>query len=415
MSQPYCEEAQPATLPIPHFVGAENGAAQSEFSRGATLAAVTVAIFTDMLLYDMVVPFLPASLVRLGADSDFAVGLLFGAYAVSLLAATPLCGIAADRYGRRGPILAGIFGLVAATLLYSVSTSYWGMVVARMLQGAAGAAVWTAGLALVADIYPTEKRGWALGIAMSGTSLGTLLGPPVGGVLHDWGGYRLPFLMAAGFALVTGVVMLAVLPRMTRLQSRPAFDRQILRQPALLVTAAIVIFGATVLSLLEPLLPLHLERQLQGTPTSIGLIFAAAVVAYGACAPLAGWLADRVGRPPVMLGAMLASVFTVPLIAVPQTWWGEGVALALLGTTCAFLLTPALPELADQLDRAGSQAYGVAYAIFNTAYAIGMMAGPLAGGAAAEAWGFLAALEILAVLALAGIPALWWIGRRGAR
>ncbi|HVV99927.1 MAG TPA: MFS transporter, partial [Planctomycetaceae bacterium] len=184
---------------------------------------------------------------------------------------------------------------------------------------------------------------------------------------------------------------------------------------SLLVAVAIVIFGATVLSLLEPLLPLHLQRRLQGNPTSIGLIFAAAVVAYGVCSPLAGWLADRIGRRPVMFGAMLASSVALPLIALPQTWWGEGVALALLGTTCAFLLTPALPELADQLDRGGSQAYGVAYAIFNTAYAIGMLAGPLAGGAAAEAWGFLATLAILGTLALASLPGLCWLARVGDR
>ncbi|TMF41799.1 MAG: MFS transporter, partial [Chloroflexi bacterium] len=83
------------------------------FSRGsprAILLVVTLAIFTDMLVYGLVVPILPRYATTLGA-SQAAIGLLFGSYAVALLVATPFWGILSDRVGRRGPMLWGLIGL----------------------------------------------------------------------------------------------------------------------------------------------------------------------------------------------------------------------------------------------------------------------------------------------------------------
>jgi MFS family permease len=71
-----------------------------------------------------------------------------------------------------------------------------------------------------------------------------------------------------------------------------------------------------------------------------------------------------------------------------------------------FLLTPALPEMAAVVDRRGGGAYASAYAVFNTAYAAGMMAGPVIGGALVSALGFGTALFVTGGLVLAYLPVL---------
>lgn len=88
---------------------------------------------------------------------------------------------------------------------------FWMLLFARVLQGIAAAASWTAGLALLADVYPAQQRGKVMGIALSGQALGTLLGAVVGGWLYEWGGFRLPFLVAAGLALLDGLLRLTIL------------------------------------------------------------------------------------------------------------------------------------------------------------------------------------------------------------
>ncbi|OEH92363.1 MFS transporter [Bacillus solimangrovi] len=61
---------------------------------------IMLAIFTDMLMYGLVVPFLPIHAESLGA-SQSEIGLLFASYAIALFVATPLFGALADRIGRK--------------------------------------------------------------------------------------------------------------------------------------------------------------------------------------------------------------------------------------------------------------------------------------------------------------------------
>ena len=66
----------------------------------------TVAVFTDTVVYSMVVPILPRSADSLGATSA-AIGFLFASYAIALLVTLPVFGIVSDRIGRRCPMLWG--------------------------------------------------------------------------------------------------------------------------------------------------------------------------------------------------------------------------------------------------------------------------------------------------------------------
>ncbi len=58
---------------------------------------------------------------------------------------------------------------------------------------------------MLAQAYPDdEERGSVMGIALGGLALGLLVGPPYGGVLYQWSGKELPFLLLALLALFDG-------------------------------------------------------------------------------------------------------------------------------------------------------------------------------------------------------------------
>ena len=151
-------------------------------NRKKALFVVTLAVFTDMFIHGMIVPILPIYAASLGI-SQTALGFLFGSYALALLITTPIFGMISDKIGRRGPMLWGILGLAATTLLFAFANTFWFLLLARILQGCAAAITWTAGLALLADFYPSEERGQAMGIALSGQAIGILVGPSLGGWL----------------------------------------------------------------------------------------------------------------------------------------------------------------------------------------------------------------------------------------
>ena len=69
-------------------------------------------------------------------------------------------------------------------------------VIGRILQGMSAAMVWTVGLALLADTVDKEELGKCLGYITLAMNGGTLLGPLLGGVVYDNGGYYAVFAMA---------------------------------------------------------------------------------------------------------------------------------------------------------------------------------------------------------------------------
>lgn len=83
------------------------------------------------------------------------------------------------------------------------------LVVARILQGVAGAVVWTIGLALCLETVGPENLGKTIGSIFSFISVGSLAAPVIGGVLYDKAGY--PGVFGAGFAvLAVDFIMRAV-------------------------------------------------------------------------------------------------------------------------------------------------------------------------------------------------------------
>jgi multidrug resistance protein len=341
---------------------------------------VVIAIFTDMVLYSLVVPILPRYAVSLGA-SQLAIGVLFASYAIALLVALPILGMVSDRIGRRGPMLWGLVGLGGSTLLFAVANTYALLLLARLLQGMAGAVTWTAGLALITDVYPAEQRGKALGAALSATAVGGLVGPALGGVLYDLGGYRLPFLVVAGLAFADGAaraLLIEELPRHEHRQ-RPAL-LGLARDPSVVVISITVVVTAAVFSLMEPVMPLHLHTDLGASSAIIGLMFSGTMVGFGATSPVSDILSERWGRSWCIAGGLVILALTVPLLSVPGQLVLEAGLMLLLGAGTGLVLAPTLPDLADAVDRLGGGSYASAYAIWNAFYAVGMVAGPVEGG-----------------------------------
>jgi MFS family permease len=292
-------------------------------------------------------------------------------------------------------------------ILFATNNTDTMLFVARAVQGSAAAMTWTGGLALLAAAFPADRRGRALGIAMAGMSLGTVVGPAIGGRLFDWGGPRMPFIVFAGWALVLlTLLVIARLPVGPRMATDESNTSSWPRLRGYGQTAGIVVIGAMLMSGLEPTLPTDLEARLGARPTIIGDLIAVAALAYGIASPAVGWAVDRWGGKPVMAAGLAACAVVLPLAALPNNWWGEAAALAGFGFALAFLLAPTLPEIADACERNGDNAFGAAYAVFNFVYAIGMVAGQVAGGTLSSVFGFGPSLFILGAIAAAYLPVL---------
>lgn len=340
-------------------------------------------LFMDTMLYSLIIPLIPYLTKTLNASSTM-IGFLVSSYAIGLLIATPLFGPLSDRIGRKKPILFGLSVLIISTLLFSFAHTMPSLIIARFIQGVAAAANVTASLALIADLFPQKLRGTMMGIAVTGISIGLLLGAPIGGALFDSGGYMMPFLVIAGIAFSVLVIVLITLVEPSHYKEKTTSAIKFLRHPMVLFIILVVLLSEAAVSLLEPVLPVFLTDQLHLSPSTVGLLFGAMSLSYGLVSPLSGALSDRFHPFMIMIIGLLWSALTIPLMIVAKSLWQETIAMILVGAGIGFALSPTLGSLGKIVDRDGSSSYGAAYSLFNIFDSIGMMLGPLIGGILAD-------------------------------
>ncbi|SDN73915.1 Predicted arabinose efflux permease, MFS family [Actinomyces ruminicola] len=356
-----------------------------------------VALFTDMLVYGILIPVLPL-LPTVTEVGPSATGLLFAAYAAALVIVTPVAGRVVDRRGPRGPLLAALAGLACACLLFTIGGPYWLLLTARSLQGAAAGLSWVAGLSLIAATVPLQRRGACLGLAMSMVSVGVLAGPPLAGWLAELGGHSAPFLFAATLLMIDGALRLAFVRPTPPPCDDPATAMDVLRTPGCWSVVALILIGAAVTSCIEPVLPMQLAQGFGVGATGIGLLFALLTL-VGACLnPLVGACLPRVSpRLPALTGVAAAATGLL-LVGAGPNLPVIAAGLVCLGAAIALLVAPASALVGVQGAKATPPAIGGAYSLYNLAYAGGLFIGPTLSGTLTERIGFAPACLAMASL-----------------
>ncbi|HEV2998441.1 MAG TPA: DHA2 family efflux MFS transporter permease subunit [Solirubrobacteraceae bacterium] len=147
-----------------------------------TLGVVSVALFMVVLDNLVVSVALPSIRRDLGASIqslEWTVNAYVLAYAVLLLTGAAL----GDRFGRRRMFLAGMGVFVAASAGAALAPTTDLLVAARAIQGAGAAIVTPLTLTLLAEAFPPERRGMALGVWSGISGVAVALGPLVGGAV----------------------------------------------------------------------------------------------------------------------------------------------------------------------------------------------------------------------------------------
>jgi multidrug resistance protein len=379
--------------------------------RRLAVALVTFATFTDILAYSIAVPVLPHLTRQFGASPTL-IGLLFASFGVTVLAVSVPMGTMSDRIGRRAPLVGGMTLLAASTLLFAFAPSMRWLFAARLAQGAGDAITWVVGFALVADLYSAGERGRVMGLVMSGSTFGFLVGPTLGGWLYEQGGPRTPYLLVTALALVAAAGF-AVLPSPPRAQATETVPlRVILSVRAVTICAVAVIVGGGTIAMVEPVLSLFLASAIQLGPARIGLVFGAGALVATTLHPLFGRIADRSGGRRLTFWGLAAIAAALPLGALIAGFRSAVVVYAVAGVAIAVFVTPSLTYMAEATSSAGSDSFGVAYGLYNFAWSFGLLIGPALGGALYERLGF---VRLCAIWAVAIVMVLAALARAAAR
>lgn len=378
------------------------------------LIVVAFALFMDYLIYGLVVPLTPSSPAHISDEAHL--GMLYGGYAAGVLLATPLFGWLGDKLGCRKPMIIGVILSAIAIVIFGFGSNFYLMLIARILQGAAAAATWTAGLALVAEHY-ADKRVEMMGFAMLGSTGGSVIGPTLGGWLFEVGGYTFPFIVVGVLVAIDALMRIFLLPPEKGTVEASPDLKSLLLDKSILVAGGAVMLAAAGWAILEPLLPNHLTKTLGTNPAMIGVMFTISTIAYGCVLPLVGKAAERFGIQRTICGGMAMMALTLPLLAIPSSEvaiaghefpvWAI-TTLCLVSMSYAFVLNPASAELGNAVDRKGLDCYAAAYAVYNITYSLGMMGSDTFAAVLSEHFTFAQSLLCVSGLFILGIPILIW-------
>src|SRR4029434_5547912 len=129
-------------------------------------------------------------------------------YVLAFAALSVTGGRLADVFGRRRCLLAGATVFSVASLLCGIAPTLSVLVIGRVLQGAGGALMLPAGMAIISVVYSGEERAAALGTLVGVAGVAQSIGPLVGGFLTAEISWRFVFLVNLPLIAVIMIVAL---------------------------------------------------------------------------------------------------------------------------------------------------------------------------------------------------------------
>lgn len=354
---------------------------------------------------------LPGYVQTIGGDAA-AIGLAFGLFSLSAVAARPLVGWLVDHWGRKPVLVVGATIFALSPALYMLVGSVWPFQVVRAFHGVGIAAFTTAYTTLIADLAPPERRGEAIGLSGVTNNLGMLFAPVLGAYTVARWGYPVHFALSAGITALSVLLLLPIVEP-DRLPGTGAGHPR-LRSVAGMRPVWVAAFGITGLAvaygaILSFLPPFAGELGL----VTAGGYFSTFAVAMMLAQASAGWLSDRLGRRAVAVPGMAVVVLAM-------------VSLAMARTDAALLTAGAIFGLSWGLARAGidtavvdavsPEARGTAIGFLYTCFDVGVGAGSFGLGVIARTQGYAATFYAAALWALAALAGyLFWGRSRSGR
>jgi EmrB/QacA subfamily drug resistance transporter len=150
--------------------------------RGWTLAIVSIGLFMvvlDNLVVNVALPSIHRDLGASVQSLEWTVNAYVLSYAVLLLTGAAL----GDRFGRRRMFMAGIALFTVSSAAAALAPSTGLLIAARAIQGIGAAIATPLTLTLLADAFPPDRRGMAIGIWSGVSGIAVALGPLVGGAM----------------------------------------------------------------------------------------------------------------------------------------------------------------------------------------------------------------------------------------
>jgi DHA1 family multidrug resistance protein-like MFS transporter len=382
-----------------------------------TLGIIFMAQLFSAVGFSMIFPFLPLYIEDLGSSMgltiEFLAGMVIAVQGFTMMIASPIWGIVADRYGRKKMVLRSMLGGTVILAMMAFAQSAEQLIILRAIQGVITGTV-SANNALVAAATPRDRIGFAMGTLQVGLWAGVAVGPLIGGVLADMFGYSFPFLLTAALLFIAGLTVLVGIhedfePSDTSVKINPSAIlgewAHILKTSGVSMVYFMRFLTGLARTVIIPIAPLFvvslIAEDATSTNTYAGLVLAVSSATSTIGAIYLGNLGDRISHKMILFwSAFFAMVLYIPQVFVIDVWQLlilQGVA----GIFAGGLVAAPSALLARYTDKGEA---GSVYGLDNSVVAAARAVAPLLGASVAIWFGmrgtFAASAVVFGVIAL---------------
>lgn len=243
--------------------------------------------------------------------------LIVSAYSYAAFATGIIAAFVIDKFDRKKTLIFGYSGFIVGTALCGFAPTYQFLIAARILAGLFGGLIGAQVLSIVADTFPYEKRGRAMGYLMAAFSVASVVGVPLSLYMANIFSWHAPFIMVAGLGVLLIPFSMKIIPpvrgHMAHAANRKiweAFRIIFSRSSTLMALAltALLMFGHF---LIVPFINPFMEFNVGFTKNEIPLTYVVGGTATLFSAPFFGKLADRKGKFRIFV---LCSLLTLPFV-----------------------------------------------------------------------------------------------------
>ena len=334
---------------------------------------------------------LPTIATRLGVGLD-GVQWVVSSYLIVISALVLIFGKIADKLGKVRIFKYGFLVFGAGSLLCALSWSLPILIIARAVQAIGAAMFMSANQGIIATVFPPEERGRALGLLGTTVAVGTMVGPPLGGIMVDFFNWQSLFLINLPISLFAFIAGMKLLPRddkagslakfdligsglfigfilglfyfmlsgirrgwgtpielaclaaaavcgflfvlRERRVADPMIDLSIFRNGFFSISVVCVLLVFVITFCVTIVQPFFLQNALGLSPSAAGLLLLAAPLASGLVAPFSGHLSDKIGAKALTvagLAVILAALVLMTFLDLGSSLVHVAVCLAIFG------------------------------------------------------------------------------------
>lgn len=347
--------------------------------------------------YSSLFTILPPYVLDRGGQ-EWQLGIVIGSFGIVGLIVRPYAGRWIGMQGARRVAVLGTAIFAIASLLYIPAFDVWLLIPVRMLQGAGLAIAPVATSTLVANLAPDHRRAEAMSYMGNSIAISNLYAPVMGFWLLTRFGFPASFLFSAAAGALGVALALGISASRMRVPASGTLTQKIplISQRALFPTAVFLTYTLTTAPV-NTFLPLLAQQRDLGNP---GLYFTVNSLTTMFAMFLSGPIADRIGRPAVIVPGLLsvaAGMFLLSAASMQLAFLGAGF---LVGAGFG-MLQPGIQSLT--VDRVPPRERGAGMATLQQAWDIGGSGGSFVLGSVGGIIGIAATFAIVGTGALAGV------------